>query len=289
MTKKRKQPTGTRTARPAPRDVTVSLNEASSLMAHKRWNQAREILEPLNQRYPRRVDVLAALLDIYQAVGDTQQLQFTCEQLLRERPEDPELLLALGGVYMANLRPALALRTFRHFLERWPDHKRARDVRKSVNSLTDKLPGILVEMGLAGEEDLELAALHEEAQSLMERGQFAAARHAAEKLSSLRPGFVPALNNLSQVYFIEGNRERAIEAAQQVLALDPANYHALSNLTRYLCLIGRVKEAGEWAARLKAIKSERMDVWVKKAEALSYLGEGFLLRPGRPAIWNLRW
>lgn len=58
-----------------------------------------------------------------------------------------------------------------------------------------------------------------------------------------------------------------------MLASDRDNVHALSNLTRYLVLSGRLEDAAGEAERLKAAESDQPDLWVKKVEALSYLGD----------------
>jgi tetratricopeptide (TPR) repeat protein len=67
--------------------------------------------------------------------------------------------------------------------------------------------------------------------------------------------------------------EPAIEKARRVLELEPSNFHALSNLSRFLLLTGRSAEARELADRLIAVESDSPDSWLKKAEALSYLGD----------------
>jgi len=54
---------------------------------------------------------------------------------------------------------------------------------------------------------------------------------------------------------------------------DPDNFHALSNLVHFLCAAGRPEGACPFAERLKALRSEGVDVWVKKAEGVSYLGD----------------
>src|SRR5207245_305894 len=59
----------------------------------------------------------------------------------------------------------------------------------------------------------------------------------------------------------------------RVLAFDPDNFHALANRTHYLCVTGRLDDARRCAERLKAVQSTALDVWIKKAEALSYLGD----------------
>src|SRR5262249_43547409 len=65
----------------------------------------------------------------------------------------------------------------------------------------------------------------------------------------------------------------ALAAARRALELSPDNFHALSNLTRYLLLTGHADEARATAERLKAVESPNPDARVKKAEALSYLGD----------------
>src|SRR5205823_6319534 len=125
---------------------------------------------------------------------------------------------------------------------------------------------------LSGEEGFEQAIQHEEAQVLLEAGQWADARKLEEQLLRRDPHFAPALNNISLSYWAEGKLSLAVSAAQRVLEFAPDNYHARSNLTRYLFLSGRIAEAQQSADRLKAIGSTHGDVWLKKAEALSLLG-----------------
>src|SRR5262249_49908325 len=61
--------------------------------------------------------------------------------------------------------------------------------------------------------------------------------------------------------------------SRRVLELDSENVHALANLTRDLYLTGRDEEARTYAERLKAAPPVGFDVWTKKAETLSYLGD----------------
>ena len=262
-----------RTAVPARPRPAEGLGEADSLMRHKRWAEARDLLEALARRAPRDVEVLVDLVNVSYELQDWRGYQRAAERLITLTPDDPELTLGLAGAYLSNIHPALALRTFRRFLDRYPGHGRADEVRKTVADLDARMPDLLSQLGLSGEDALELAVLHEEAQALLEQGSYREAQTTAERLLRRRPDFVPALNNLGQLHAIEGRLDRAIATAERVLAVDAENVHALSNLTRFCCLRGRVDEAGPWADRLIAIRSERVDRWIKQAEALSYLGD----------------
>ena len=276
MTKKkrRKKRRSTQKAvRRLPQRLLAGLEEAEGLMRRKRWAEAVGVLQDLDRRYANREQVLTKLVNAYYELQDIRHYEAVCARLLKLRPYDADLTLVLAGAYLSNLRPVLALRTFRRFLDRWPDHDRADEVRGTVAEFDARMDGILADLGLSGKDGLELAALHEEARALLGQGKYRQARKLEEQLLSRRPEFAPALNNISQTHYAEGRIDQAIVATRQVLGFDPDNFHALSNLTRYLCLKGQVDEAKEWVERLKAVESEAVDVWLKKAEALSYMGD----------------
>jgi tetratricopeptide (TPR) repeat protein len=109
---------------------------------------------------------------------------------------------------------------------------------------------------------------------MAEIGTLDEVRDAAEAILARKPDFAPALNNLTIAYTNHGRLEEAIEAARRVLAADPDNPHALSNLIRALVVSGRAGEARSLADRLVAVDAGAgPDPWLKKAEALSFLGD----------------
>jgi tetratricopeptide (TPR) repeat protein len=256
-----------------PPGLVDALIEVEGVMRGKRWAEARDRLEALHQRFPGRRDVLALLFDAYEHLGDQAGLLRTIERLHRLVPNDPDYALALAGAYSVNVYPFLALRAFRDFLRRWPEHEEAAHARQSVANLEDIVPELLRESGLSGKEGFELATEHEQARYVMEQGRSRDARQALEKLLKHHPNFIPVLNNLGIVYAAEGRTDEAIATARRSLALDPNYLHALANLVWFLVQDGRLDEAREAADRVKAMPPNRDDVWVKKAEALSYLGE----------------
>jgi tetratricopeptide (TPR) repeat protein len=272
-TKRPAPPARTHAAVPPPRPVLHALEEADALIEDGDLPAARDLLERLAQQRPRDPDVLTALVNVYFDLHDLQGYQRAAERLLRVTPNDPDLMIGLAGAYMGNLYPALALRTFRRALERWPEHERAADVRAEIEALEALMPEMLEDLGVAGAEGLELAAQHEELRALLDQGSYPEARRAAEQLLRRWPNFAPALNNLSQIHALEGHLDTAIATAKRALALDPDNVQALSNITRFYTLGGRLAEARQWAERLKAVESDRVDAGLKKAEALSYLGD----------------
>ncbi len=264
MSKKRRRPE---------QSILSKLEEVDSLIQRKRWVEARDLLESLDQRFPNREDILIELLNVCGELDDMPRYQRVSEQLIKIDPNNPDYLLAYAGGCMGNIRPASALLTFRRFLDRWSNHDRAADVRKTVADLEPQIGEFLSSAGFSGEDGLETAALHEASLALLDQGKYSQARHKAEELLKRYPNFVPALNNVSQTYFAEGLLDRAIPLAERVLALDPDNFHALSNLARYFVLKGEIEKAKSFGERLRQLETKKMDVWVKKAEAASILGD----------------
>jgi tetratricopeptide (TPR) repeat protein len=274
MAKKKKK----RRSVPKPRSsgpgrLLDGLQEADRLMRKKRWAEARDLLEELDRRYPRRPEVLTDLVNVCYELQDTERYQYACERLLKVDPGNADATLGLAGAYMANLRPALALRAFRRFLERWPDDERAAEARETAAELEAEMPGLSKDLGISAEEGRQLAIQHEEMQVYLAQGRFRQVRQTAEAILRHYPNFAPAFNNLSLAHWAEGRIDDAVAAAQQVLSLEPDNVHALSNLVRFLCTSGRADEAQPVAEQLKASAAPAWDVWTKKAEALTYIGD----------------
>lgn len=272
IAKKKRRPSGP-PARPIPKQVIAELAEAERRISRGQAAAALELLRSLDQVYPNREEILSEMLRAYQELKEFRHYQSVCERLLRLLPNDPELTMALAGSCMLNVRPALALRTYQRFLECWPNHERAEEARTILAELEPELRMELVEMGLTGDEAIEVAAIHEEGQSLLQEGRYAQARRVEEEMLRRQPDFVPALNNISLTYWIESDLDAAMATSQRVLAIEPDNYHALANLTHYLCVSGRIDEARQYAEQLKRVETTRPDVWTKKAEAFSYLGD----------------
>jgi len=289
LAKKQKKKSRAARATPSipPHQVLERLDDADRLMRKKRWVEARDLLEDLNRRYSGRPEALTYLVNVYYELHDIVNYQRACEQLVRADPHNSDAALGLAGAYLSNIRPMMALRAFQRFLERWPDHERAAEVRTTAVELQGKMAELLAELGLSDDEaGRQIAMQHEEMQAYLAQGRFREVRQAAEAILRREPRFAPALNNLSLAHWAEGRLDQAIDAARRVLAFEPDNIHALSNVIRFTCASGRSDEAQPYAERLKASTAPAWDRWVKKAEGLSFVGddEGVLevLRQAQP-------
>ena len=273
MAKKKRGGTARPPVRAMSRQLLNDLETVEALLDDGEEEEARLLLADLDDRYPRNEHVLTLLINLANDQQDMETYQYAVEQMLRIVPEDADLTLGLIAAYVANVRPALAIRTAHHFLDHWPDHAQAAAVRKVLTNVEPLLPTELARIGFDGPDAFDLATQHEEIQSLLNQGRWPQARLLAEQVLRRKPDLIPVLNNLSLVFFMEGRTDEAIATAARVLALDDDNYHALSNLAHYFCVGGRTDEARQMAERLTVVVSDATDVWVKIAEALSYLGD----------------
>ncbi len=256
------------------RTIQRKLDRAEELLADGELSEARTLLEELARQNPNHFEVQWQLLGAYHLMNDRQAMLGPAIRLKELRPNDPALCLNLAGVYMINILPVLALRTFQEFLARWPRHEEASDVRKTIAELRENLAKATAEEGISLADNEDRILMHEQIQVCLNTGRLDEGRRLIDELLAQWPTFAPPLNNLSLSYFLEGRIDEAIAASRRVLdECDPNNYHALSNLIHYLVMAGRMDEARPLAERLKAVQSDRVDVWLKKAEGLSYLGD----------------
>jgi tetratricopeptide (TPR) repeat protein len=256
-----------------PRRLRDGLEEADKLLSQGQPQEALSLLHDLDKRFPRQSDILGLMANAHLDTGNQHGYLHAMHRLHELNSNRADVKLGLAGAYLANGYLVLALQTFRQFLKRWSHDDRAADVRKTIEQLERGLEEILNDLGDSSEKGYEFACQHEELRLMMESGNYSRCRQLAKKLLQQRPAFVPILNNLSQVEWLEGNLTQAVEACQKVLEIEPQNVHALSNLTRFLFMQGKRDEAGMAAKRLKDSDAPAADRWVKKAEALSFIGD----------------
>lgn len=257
-----------------PRRVREALYEAEALLEENHQPaEARDLLEELDQDYPGREEVLELLLNAYYDLKDMHGYEWACYRLLKASPRHPEALMAMGGAYMSNIRPGLAIQAFEQFLRFYPQHEHATDARQTLEKLQTVFQKQLLEWDLPTEQALEIAALNDEVRFLMDHGQMRQAQMQAEKLLKCQPSFLPALNNLAVILAAQSDWDGAQAACRSALEIQPDNVHALSNLARMLLLSGRPAEAREMAERMLRSTAFAADAFTKKAEALSFLGD----------------
>jgi len=254
-----------------PRRLVEGTKKAFDLVENGKAGEALDILIELDQAYPNTPEVLGVLVNAYYDLNDMHNYEHAIRRLARLDARDPALSYSLAGAYLVNGRPALAIRTFKEALRRWPIYPRAEEARKTIplleNALREQAPGL----NLSEDQALDLFLQHDELRYCLDHGEYRQGRRVAEKLLHSFPDFIPALNNLAQIFAVEGEFDQAIRTSLRVLEIEPENIHALSNLARLHFLGGRPEEAAEYAQRLKGSQADASDRWFKIAEALTFL------------------
>jgi tetratricopeptide (TPR) repeat protein len=275
MAKKKRpaQPARSRIISMPPR-LIEALEEVDDLTRRKRWDEALDVLEELDERYPNHPAVLTQLANVSQELNDMTLFEDACACLVKADPDNDDAALALAGAYLQNARPVLGLRAFQRFVQRWPEHPQAPEVRQMIQKLEEGLAELLKPYGLSpNEASLTLAEQHEEVQFHLAHGNYAQVKRVAQEVLRRQPDFAPVRNNLSLCCFMEGELEQAAAEAQRVLDFQSDNIHALSNLVRFQFILGRTEEARQTAERLRNSQTQAADLWLKKMEAFAVLGD----------------
>ena len=256
-----------------PRRLREGLAEAESLLEDGGVQKALELLTDLDGMFPRQPEVLGLMANAQLELGNQRGYLHALYRLHELTPNRADVKLGLAGAYLTNNFMGLALRTFRQFLKQWPRDERAADVQKIIPELELGLMEFLEGIGFTLEAGLDFSCKHEELQLLMELGHHERCKRLAKDLLAQRPNFIPTLNNLCQIHWLEGDLAGAIETARKALEIEPDNVHALANLARFLYMQGNKAEAWAVAGRLKKSKAEAADGWTKRAEAFSFIAD----------------
>jgi len=269
--KQRRKASAARRSRP-PRWTDVC-DQAAQLMDSGLMEEAREVLEEYDAAHPGQREVMRLLLDVYHEQGDYGPYCQVCRRLMEKEPDNHILQLMLAGGYLNHARPASALQGFRRFIELHPNDPLVEGARETMLQIEPEVEELLRDVPFSGDDRLEFAALHEEMLDCLTAGDCRQTIRLGEQLLARSGEFVPVMNNLSEAYFRSGRVDDAIAISRRALREQPDNFHALANLARHLFLLGRLDEAEGLREQLRSARSERDDLWCKKAEALSFFGD----------------
>lgn len=270
--KQRKQRQRAKRADRAPRWIDVC-GLASECMDLGDWSKAREVLEEYDQAHPDQRDILRLLIDVYYEQHEFGRYAETCRRLLEKEPDNLNLHLMFAAGCLSAMRPVSALKAFQHAVEHWPDDPLAGGARDEIARMQPVVDELLKDWPFPQADRIECAVIHEDLLASLSAGDYERVLHLGERLLVRNSQFVPAMNNMAEASFHLGQADKALEMARRVLQQQRSNVHALANFTRYLLLTGRNEEAREYAAQLRAARADDDDQYLKKCEALSFLGD----------------
>jgi tetratricopeptide (TPR) repeat protein len=250
------------------------LEEAEFLIEGGLWSKARSLLVDATQKYPSETRFWEMLAEAASRLDDVPAMQKAFGKLVQLVPARANVWFGLAYAYGIDDRIALGYRGFRTFLDKFPGDENAATAAELLAAAEPSLQKTIAGYGFPeGDRGIELLCLNDEAQVLMRQGDFAKAREKAATLIGFMPDYAPAYNNLSLIFYMDGEVEKASETARKILTKQPENFHALANLVRYSVFLGNGDEAGQFSNRLKSVKSNDQDIWIKKIEAFTFLGD----------------
>lgn len=270
MAKSKSKPT----LRPASPDYRLieGLEDADRLMRRQQWIEARQLLEDLNRRFRSQPQVLARLMDVTLEQGDSLAYLSACEQMQRLESGDPDLVLALIGAYMNNLRPTRALRWLEFFLERWPEHPQAEEARRAKANILEDLAKSFASSDLSQDEWLQLSAQLDEMRTMLDQERYRQAIAIGEALVQRFPRFSAAYTHLAQAAWLDGQWKRAVAVTRQQLEFDPGNLYGLRNLAQFQTGSKEPNETQTLTDHLKKVPVTTDEENLLVIEALSFLG-----------------
>lgn len=271
--KKQRTPKSTRRNKAQRIHLTQEYVKAEALLERNRWAEAYPILVAIDEQVPNDSTILSDLVNVCYELQDYHNYLFYIRKLFSLRQDDPEISFSLAAAYHANMYPMAALYYGHRFLQRFPRNEHAQNAHALVAELEEIVPELLAELEVDEKSSFEVAYRHDLLRAALEYGDREEAKRIGKKILRLYPDFIPALNNLSLIEFQSDNATVAIRYARQVLAKEPDNFQASANLTHFLYLTGKVDEAQAQGNHLYDLTSENLEIWVKKAEAFTYLGD----------------
>ncbi|NEO27160.1 MAG: tetratricopeptide repeat protein, partial [Kamptonema sp. SIO4C4] len=258
-----------------PSALKAALAKVEQQIDQGKIDAALETLVDLDQRYPDHSEILDLLAYLCLELEYWPKYQEVMERLVKLRPHDLTLWVALGRAYLQNQRLRLALDVFRQLRKQFPNDPHLPDIETTIAQLEKGIAEIADQLGIElDEQAYEVIRLHERTLSALEMSHFEDCRNYALQLLDLNPDFLPARNNLAMTYWMEHRIQEAIAITEKTLELDPHNIHALANLIQFHTLNGDRTTAQEYYDPLQAALSsqpQRPEMWLKAAESFSFL------------------
>ena len=175
---------------------------------------------------PENITSLKNLADFYYAeLGRVEDALSIYLQLLETNPQDVEILLITGHIYVALQKFEEAQDFYTRVLEIEPWHA---DARQNL----DKLPKVL--SGANSSQSGEL--MYQAAQNAVAEGRGQEAIQTIEKLLAASPEHAQAHNDLGVLLYRAGDKNLALDHYEKAVQLDPNNTTFQKNLADFYCI-----------------------------------------------------
>jgi tetratricopeptide (TPR) repeat protein len=259
--------------------LNAALTKAHNLLENDAADEALGILEELDHKFPANSKVLDVLAVCYGELGKLEQSCQIYEQLAEITPSNKLVVVYynLALTYPELGFPVLAYLT----LQKVVPSKLAEVLgRLSLISECNSLKQVCEEQvrlnaqenNLSFAEYLKIAEPFERGRWALQKGEYPSAASYLNTVLELDPKNIPAHNNLTLIYFLQNEFEKATAQSHYVLAkLEPDNVHALANLVRLYIAQGELNKGRTLLPKLRELANRATPAHlVKIAESFAF-------------------
>ncbi|MEX0707177.1 MAG: sulfotransferase [Woeseia sp.] len=213
-------------------DFDTAFRNAQQLYAKGHVHDAERALQQLATPGEHRETVLAALYEVYTALGRTDGALATLEELTREAPDRLTWYARLAALLDELGRTSDAIQHYERLLKRQPDmadahfnvallYKKAKRHAQAIAAYE-----AAIRLGISGAEEAysNLGVLYSE---LRDAGQ---ADEMYRRALTINPGYIPALFNRAGLLEEVGKRQEALDLYQRILAIQPGHADTLGRI-----------------------------------------------------------
>lgn len=233
---------------------------ASALLQQGQTGAARDLLEDLVKKNPRRADAWFSLGQLHTMLGELKPAAQAFKRAIQLSPEVVDGYVNLGNTYLRLDRLGQAIETYRNGLKQQPEHPLLHFNLGVALSRSGDLPASITSYQTAirlhptyAQAYFSLGNAYRDAEQIDE------AESAYRKAVALEPGYADAFANLAGLLATKEDYLGAIENCLKTVALAPNHAHALRNMSLALYKIGEYEQGTEVTFRaIAAAPSDTM-------------------------------
>lgn len=214
--------------------VDQLVDQAKSLLAHKRYDEAIPILTAADRLDPNSPEVHFYLGSAFYHKQDMERAIEQYMLVLQLSPQTHEAIFNIGSCYEHLHQFDQAISWYDRYLREAPDAPDKTDVRRNIEEI---------------KKSIEVHKLFQQSHDLLERKRPLDARFLLEQAAALEPKSPEIHYNLGMAYHNTGNLARAIEEFQNALQLKPDMTDAMLNVGSCYQVLGQRDEAITWFQR----------------------------------------
>lgn len=219
-------------------EVRSMCTQSEQLINAQRFNDAIKLLQRAGSMDPSCAEVHGYMGLAFQNSGRPNDAIAEYQRALQLGAQQMSFInVNIGNCYLNLDQPQRAVPYFEQYLRESPNAPDAAQVRQSIQNAGGR------------KTQLDLRAVVEQGQSMLNNHRFAEATTAFQQAVSMQPNFAPAHFYLGYALAQSHDNQRAISEFQTALQLDPSMKQAIINIASNYQSVGDANSAITWYER----------------------------------------